>query len=125
MVNDSLVLVTAFNRNIKSGMAFGQAVLEAGVSRFRPILLTSVTTVAGLAPLIIEKSFQAQFLIPMAISIAYGLIAATFTTLIALPLGLVLINRVKVFLNWLWEGKKPEAEHVEPAYQEIEYEVEK
>lgn len=124
MVNDSLVFVTAFNRNIKSGMLFGQAILDAGLSRFRPILLTSVTTIAGLAPLILEKSFQAQFLIPMAISIGYGLIAATFTTLVALPLGLILFNRVKVYALWLWEGKKPSPESVEPAYQELEFEHE-
>lgn len=125
MLNDSLVLVSAFNRNIKNKMPFGQAVLDAGISRFRPILLTSVTTIAGLAPLILEKSFQAQFLVPMAISIAYGLIAATFTTLVALPLGLVLLNQTKVYIQWLWEGKKPVAETVEPAYKEIEFENEK
>lgn len=125
MVNDSLVLVSAFNRNMKEGMDFGKAVLEAGLSRFRPILLTSFTTIAGLGPLILEKSFQAQFLVPMAISIAYGLVAATYTTLVGIPLGLVLINRVKVFAHWLWNAKKPTPESVEPAVQEIAYENEK
>jgi len=124
MVNDSLVLVTALNNNLKSGMLFKAALLEAGKSRFRPILLTSLTTVAGLAPLIFETSFQAQFLIPMAIAVAYGLIIATYTTLLVLPVMLALLNRIRVYLTWLWEGKRPLPRSVEPAIAELESEEE-
>jgi len=119
MVNDSLVLVSAMNGLLKEGKDFRTAVYEAGLSRFRPILLTSITTIAGLGPLILEKSFQAQFLIPMAISLAYGLLIATFTTLFALPILLMILNQAKVYLTWLWEGKKPSEEMVEPAVKEL------
>ncbi len=124
MINDSLVFVSAVNSNLKEGKDFLNSVYDAGLSRFRPILLTSVTTIAGLAPLILEKSFQAQFLIPMAISLAYGLGVATFVTLIALPTMLIITNQIKVYALWLWEGKKPSAESVESAIRELKAEQE-
>jgi len=124
MVNDSLVFVTAMNGYLKEGMLFRQALLEAGKSRFRPILLTTLTTVAGLAPLIFETSFQAQFLVPMAIAVAYGLLIATYTTLIVLPVMLAILNRIRVYLNWLWEGQRPLPRQVEPAIVEIKGEEE-
>ena len=83
MVNDGLVLIGKFNNNLREGMTYDNALYEAGRARFRAIFLTSITTVAGLAPLIFEESRQAQFLIPMAISIAYGIGFATVLTLIA------------------------------------------
>ena len=89
MVNDGLVLIGKFNSNLKSGMLFDDALFDAGKSRFRAIFLTSITTIAGLAPLILEKSRQAQFLIPMAIAIAYGIAVATILTLIVLPILLI------------------------------------
>ncbi len=119
MINDSLVLVGAMNTYLKEGKTFDEAVYRAGISRFRPIFLTTATTIAGLAPLILEKSFQAQFLVPMAISLAYGIAAATVVTLIALPVMLTVLNRAKILAVWLWEGKKPEPESVEPAVQEL------
>ncbi len=122
MVNDSLVFVSRVNELVKEYKDFDKAVFEAGRSRFRAIVLTSVTTVAGLGPLIFETSFQAQFLIPMAISVAYGMMIATFITLIALPVFLVMLNRIKVSLNWLWTGKRPTNEEVEPAYIELKSE---
>ncbi|TNF30441.1 MAG: efflux RND transporter permease subunit [Bacteroidetes bacterium] len=122
MVNDGLVLIGKLNSYLKEGHSFDEAVLEAGRSRFRAIFLTSVTTVAGLAPLIMEKSRQAQFLIPMAISVAYGIAIATVLTLIMLPMLLSVTNSAKVYLTWLWEGKKPSKEEVEPAIQELESE---
>ncbi|UZR93657.1 efflux RND transporter permease subunit [Chondrinema litorale] len=123
MVNDSLVLVGAFNNLLKEGYAFKDALFEAGLSRFRPIVLTSVTTIAGLGPLILETSFQAKFLIPMAISVAYGLGVATFLTLLTLPVLLASMNALKVHLYWLWEGKKPTPEEMEPAVQELKAEI--
>ncbi len=122
IVNDSLVLVSKMNGYLQEGMKFKDAVYEAGASRFRAILLTSATTVAGLAPLILEKSVQAQFLIPMAISLAYGIVMATFLTLLLLPLLLSYLNHGKVYGLWLWRGKKPPHEEVEPAIRELENE---
>ena len=124
MVNDSLVFVSRFNELMKRYQNFEKALFEAGTSRFRPIVLTSVTTVAGLMPLIFETSFQAQFLVPMAISVAYGMLIATFITLIVLPVFLVMLNRIKTGGIWLWEGKMPSPESVEPAIREIESEKE-
>jgi len=118
IVNDSLVLVSKFNGYLRAGLAFEEAVLQAGLSRFRAIVLTSATTIAGLAPLILEKSVQAQFLVPMAIALAYGIAMATLLTLILLPVLLVVLNYLKVYLQWLWTGQKPSAESVEPALQE-------
>jgi multidrug efflux pump subunit AcrB len=85
VVNDSLILIDFINRAVRDGMDINQAVVESGRARFRPVLLTSVTTVAGLFPLLLERSFQAQFLIPMAVSICFGLIAATVLTLLYVP----------------------------------------
>ncbi len=115
VVNDGLVLITKFNGYLKEGMKFDDALLTAGKSRFRAIFLTSLTTVAGLSPLIFEKSRQAQFLIPMAISIAYGIILATALTLVMLPMLLSVGNSIKVYWKWLVSGVKPAKEEVERA----------
>ncbi len=124
VVNDGLVLIGKFNTFLKEGLPFSDALYEAGRSRFRAIFLTSVTTIAGLAPLIFETSLQAQFLIPMAISIAYGIAVATFLTLFMLPILLSISNEFKVGRIWLWTGKRPTREEVESAVQEIEAEKE-
>jgi len=112
------------NANLKAGKTYFESLYDAGLSRFRPIILTSVTTIAGLAPLILEKSFQAQFLVPMAIAVAYGLLVATVSTLVLLPVLLSLNNQMIVYLTWLWEGKKPTSEEVEPAIIELNSEHE-
>ncbi len=117
MVNDALVLVSQFNNLIRQGKEFREALWEASLSRFRPIFLTSVTTIAGLAPLILEKSLQAQFLIPMAISISFGLAVATLLVLITLPSLLLLFNAYKTNLIWLQQGEKPNPTVVETAYE--------
>jgi multidrug efflux pump subunit AcrB len=85
VVNDSLVLVTAYNRCRDAGRDPRQAVVDAACHRFRPILLTSVTTFCGLMPLMLERSEQAQFLIPAAISISFGLVFGTIVTLVFVP----------------------------------------
>ncbi len=122
MVNDGLVLIGKFNKYLKDGMKYDKALFEASKSRFRAIFLTSLTTVAGLAPLIFEKSRQAQFLIPMAISIAYGIAIATILTLVILPVYLSLSNSFKVRLKWLISGKNITREEVEPAVIELQSE---
>jgi len=118
MVNDGLVLIGKFNINLRNGMTFNDAIYEAGRSRFRAIFLTSVTTIAGLAPLLLEKSRQAQFLKPMAISIAYGIAFATILTLLMLPLFLSFGNAVKVAAKRLWTGERVTSEEVERAIRE-------
>jgi len=122
LVNDGLVLIEKFNLLLKDGLPYHKAMVQAGRSRFRAIFLTSLTTVAGLAPLIFEKSFSAQFVIPMAISVAWGIGYATFMTLFLLPLLLALKNTIKVGLTWFWTGKKPTRENVERAIMEMKSE---
>lgn len=122
MVNDGLVLISKFNGNLRNGMKFDDAIFEAGKSRFRAIFLTSITTIAGLAPLLLEKSRQAQFLKPMAISIAYGIGFATVLTLLLLPLFLSFNNRVKVSAKWLKTGEPVSKEEVERAIKEQQQE---
>lgn len=85
VVNDSLVLVDYVNRYRASGHTLVEAAWEAGAARFRPILLTSMTTFAGLTPMLLETDIQARFLIPMAVSLAFGILFATFITLILIP----------------------------------------
>ena len=122
LVNDSLVFISKFNKNLKEGLKFEDALTQTGLSRFRPIILTSITTVAGLAPLIFEKELQAQFLIPMAIAIAYGLILATLLTLLFLPAFLKITNRIRFTKEWIFSGKELSEEDREPAIKEMEYE---
>uniref|UniRef100_UPI004048896C efflux RND transporter permease subunit n=1 Tax=Mariniflexile sp. TaxID=1979402 RepID=UPI004048896C len=118
MVNDGLVLIGKFNTNLKEGMLFDDALMDAGKSRFRAIFLTSLTTIAGLAPLLLEKSRQAQFLKPMAISISFGIAYATILTLLLLPLFLSFSNDIKKNIKWLITGNKVTKEEVERAIKE-------
>jgi multidrug efflux pump subunit AcrB len=119
MVNDGLVLIEKFNSYLKEGMKYDEALIQAGISRFRAIMLTTLTTVAGLAPLLLEKSRQAQFLKPMAISISYGMVIATVLTLVMLPLFLSVANSIKVFIKWMRTGEKVSKEEVERAIIEL------
>jgi len=100
VVNDSLVMVDFINRyKREDGKTSLEAAMAAGPRRFRPILLTSITTFVGLFPLLIEKSVQAQFLVPMAISLAYGVLFATLITLILVPTSYLIIDDVKEFFG--------------------------
>ncbi len=98
VVNDSLVLVDFVNRQREKGISPLQAVQNAGVSRLRPILLTSLTTFAGLSPLLAEQSVQAQFLIPMAISLAFGILFSTAVTLVLVPTAYMIVDDATTFL---------------------------
>ena len=122
MVNDGLVLIGKFNGYLKEGMTYNEALVQAGKSRFRAIFLTSLTTIAGLAPLLLETSMQAQFLKPMAVSISYGIGIATVLTLVMLPLLLSVSNSIKVFIKWMVTGKEITKEEVERAIIESKYE---
>lgn len=121
MVNDGLVLIGKFNTYLKEGMPYNEALIQAGKSRFRAIFLTSLTTIAGLAPLLLEGSRQAQFLKPMAVSISYGIGIATILTLVMLPLLLSVSNSIKVFIKWMLTGQKVTNEEVERAIIESNY----
>jgi multidrug efflux pump subunit AcrB len=120
LVNDAVVFLDTYNRNLKSGMLVKEAIYNAGISRFRPILLTSITTVAGLYPLILEDSFQAQFLIPMAVAVAYGVLFGTFFILVFFPVLVLGMNDIKRLLSWFWNGKKPTPEEIEPTVKDME-----
>ena len=119
LVNDAVVMLDQYNKNIASGLSIKDAVLKAGKSRFRAIILTTITTVAGLYPLILETSFQAQFLIPMAISVAYGVLFGTIILLIYFPPLIVYFNDMKRTRRWIWEGGKtiPSWDKVEPVIE--------
>ena len=94
VVNDSLVMVDFINRHRETNDEIAAAVRQAGVVRFRPILLTSLTTFFGLLPLLLERSMQAQFLVPMAVSLAFGVMFATVISLVLVPTGYMIMEDV-------------------------------
>lgn len=94
-VNDSLVLVDYINKRREEGADVYDAIINAGAARFRPVMLTSLTTFIGLIPLLFEKATQAQFLKPMAVSLGFGIMFATFSTLILVPVHYILLHRLK------------------------------
>jgi multidrug efflux pump subunit AcrB len=104
VVNDSLVLVDRVRLNMAEGLSVRDAVLDAGESRFRAVTVTSITTIAGLFPLLIERSAQAQSLIPMAVSIAFGLAFATVLVLLVVPALFLIVDDSRRFVCWLWNG---------------------
>jgi len=95
VVNDSLILVDFINRARDKGESIIEAVLQSGVRRFRPILLTTLTTFFGLLPMLFEQSLQARFLIPMAISLAFGVLFSTFVILVLTPVLYVILEDFK------------------------------
>ena len=95
VVNDNLVLVDYINRERDQGIPIAESIREAGGARFRPIFLTSITTFAGLTPLMMEKSVQAQFLIPMAVSLAFGVMFATTVSLLLIPAAYHILEDIK------------------------------
>ena len=99
VVNDSLVMVDYVNRKRIIGLKEMEAARQAGMSRFRPIILTSLTTFAGLTPLLLEKSLQAKFLIPMGISLGFGVIFATVITLILVPAMYLILEDIRSFFK--------------------------
>lgn len=113
LFNDGLVFVNTLNNSLRQGKAFKQSLIDTGMSRFRPLLLTTVTTAAGLGPLIFEPGLQAQFLIPMAITVAYGLLVGSFLISTLLPILLDVVNHTKRMAIYVWTGRKPSPEEVE------------
>ena len=111
VVNDSLVMVHFINQRRDEHADLATAVREAGGARFRPILLTSLTTFAGLSPLLLETSMQAKFLIPMAVSLAFGVMFATSVTLLLVPVNYLILEDIKTLpssFRRLLAGSRPE-----------------
>lgn len=117
IINDSVVFLSRYNQLLQSGMKVYDAIIESGKSRIRPIILTTITTSAGLFPLIFERSFQAQFLIPMAISLAYGVAVGTFFILVFFPLLIYVLNDLRVRFSRLWNNDS------EISREEVEFAV--
>jgi multidrug efflux pump subunit AcrB len=115
VINDAVVFLSKYNSNLVEGQTVYDAVYNAGVSRFRAILLTTITTVAGLYPIVLEKSFQAQFIKPMAVSLAYGVAVGTTCILLFFPVYILVLNDIKVWVVWLITRKRPTPESVENA----------
>lgn len=115
IINDAIVFMAKFNQNMQKGMLLREAVVDAGRRRFRAILLTTITTTAGLMPLILESSADAQMIIPMAISLAYGILFGTLFILFILPHLVLLFNRFNLGLRKLFRGERLEPELVEVA----------
>ncbi len=113
VVNDGLILVDFINKERARGTRLYEAVIIAGRRRLRPILLTSLTTILGLAPLLAEQSFQARFLIPMAISISFGLMFATVLTLVVVPAIYLIAEDLKRLARGVWYGRQTLAETTE------------
>jgi multidrug efflux pump subunit AcrB len=111
IVNDSVVLISTYNNLVrKEGIPYHHAAFMAGIKRFRPIIMTTLTTAIGLAPLIFQRSVGGQFLVPMAISIAFGLLFGTFLTLILLPCVLSLMAQ----MNEKFKNRKNKVAHLVP-----------
>ncbi|NPA36720.1 MAG: efflux RND transporter permease subunit [Chlorobi bacterium] len=115
-VNDAVVFLQKYNRLLAvDNMKVKDAVLHAGLARFRPIVLTTLTTTIGLFPIIFEKSRQAQFLIPMAMALAYGVFFGTIFILTVFPVTILFLNDIRVWMRYLFTGVKPTREEVEKA----------
>jgi multidrug efflux pump subunit AcrB len=115
VVNDAIVLIERINENLAEGQPFFQAILNGGSRRFRAIVLTSLSTIGGLMPLILEKDLQARFLIPMALSLAAGVLFATVLTLILIPSFLTILSDFRMLAHRYRYGKWPKRIEVEPA----------
>jgi multidrug efflux pump subunit AcrB len=135
IINDAVVFLAKYNSLLLDGFKVKEAVYKAGIARFRAIMLTTITTVLGLYPLILEKSFQAQFLIPMAISLAYGVLFGTSFILLFFPSLIMILNDIKrvysgikhwmfpkkIEVNGEWveeEFKWPSCQDVEPSVRD-------
>ena len=115
VINDAIVFMAKYNQNLEKGMSILEGVKDAGMSRFRAIFLTTVTTTAGLMPLILENSPDARMLIPMAISLAYGIMFGTIFILIILPVFVILSNKVHFKWKRLFNKELTKPEDVESA----------
>ncbi|MEL6558139.1 MAG: efflux RND transporter permease subunit, partial [Bacteroidota bacterium] len=123
LINNGLVLISTYNENIKSGQSMKESLKNAAISRFRPIVLTTVTTVFGLLPLLLNNSVSSQFIKPTAIAIAYGLIFGTVLTLAFLPSVLLIFNKIKIFYANTIRRRSVTAEDLDVVMKEINNEM--
>ena len=116
VVNDSLVLIDAVNQLRSEGRSLLDSVVGGVTRRVRPVILTSLTTFFGLMPIILERSNQAQWLVPMALSLGFGVLFVTGIALVLVPCTYMMVDDLKNGLRWL-VGMSPEAAEPEPAPQ--------
>ncbi len=127
IINDAIVFLAKYNSNLQEGMTVANAAYRAGIARFRPILLTTLTTTVGLYPIILEKSFQAQFLKPMAVTLAYGVLFGTGFILLFFPVLIIVLNDMRYqaarlsrrFKKW-YHGGLPASQPLDPSREEVE-----
>ncbi|MBD3419618.1 MAG: AcrB/AcrD/AcrF family protein, partial [Chitinivibrionales bacterium] len=122
VINDSIVFIDQINRNLKKRMPVVEAIHSAGLSRLRPIILTTITTVAGMAPLLMETSRQAKFLIPMAVSLSYGLIFGSIFVLYLVPTLFMTLNSMRYHYARLFDISVTR-ESLEPSVRELTFET--
>ena len=113
VVNDALVLIDFANRRVQEGYTPFAAIISAGIQRFRPIMLTTLTTFFGLSPMILETSRQAKFLIPMAISLGFGILFSTAIVLVLVPALYIILEDVKAVLGKIFGLQAMEGEGAE------------
>lgn len=115
IINDAVVFLSKYNTFLLEGQKVEDAVFNAGIARFRAISLTTLTTSVGLFPIVLETSFQAQFLVPMAISLAYGVLVGTGFILVFFPVLILTLSDTKLWIkNKLFDGNVT-PEEIEPA----------
>jgi multidrug efflux pump subunit AcrB len=108
VVNASLVMIDFINRARREGADVVPAIMDAGKRRFRPIVMTAMTTFFGLAPMILETSIQARFLVPMAVALGFGVLFATFITLVLVPTLYLVVEDLR---HLLAEGKMVDVDY--------------
>jgi len=116
VVNDAIVLIERINMNLEQGMAFFESIFQGGVRRFRAVMLTSISTVGGLLPLILETSQHARQLIPMGISLAFGVAFATILTLVFLPCLIAIVNDIRFVFAGGFSDVNVSRRQLEPAF---------
>ncbi len=121
VVNDAIVLIERINSNLAEGMSFTDALVQGGIRRFRAVFLTSISTVGGLTPMIFESDPYADMMIPVAITIVFGVIFATVLTLVLIPCLLMIINDMRLLVSRLKDGTWKSREAVEPAKTQNPY----
>ena len=116
VVNDAIVLIERVNMNLARGMDFFEAVYQGGIRRFRAVMLTSISTIGGLSPLIFETSQHAQQLVPMGISLAFGVAFATVLTLVLIPCLFTIVNDIRWAMAWVLGKEDILRNQLEPAF---------
>mgnify|MGYP001791688130 CR=1 FL=1 len=123
LINNGLVLISTYNEELKKGNSVAESLKAAAISRFRPIVLTTITTVFGLAPLLLNNSISAQFIKPTAIAVAYGLIFGMVLTLFFLPALILLFHRAKEFYHLKIRKKRIKSEELDVVFREMKQQI--